>query len=175
MNYTDVLHPPRTCHRCIAANKQRAVAEILADVGQQNKTFNSMNVNSYYINLAFRALTLLVGQQEGHPACKKWGDGGGGHWLVRNLDGVAPSWMVSVSASVDLPLHHNVQKFSYGTGSPRWSRKKGPYCSCGYYIKMRENLSRMIVISKLGYVLQFTSSLLINWAFGHWALKDIPA
>ena len=20
---------------------------------------------------------------EGHPACKKWGDGGGGHWLVR--------------------------------------------------------------------------------------------
>jgi len=27
--------------------------------------------------------TLLVGRQEGHPACKKWGDGGGGHWLVR--------------------------------------------------------------------------------------------
>jgi len=26
---------------------------------------------------------LLVGQQEGHPACKRWGDGGGGHWLVR--------------------------------------------------------------------------------------------
>jgi len=40
---------------------------------------------------AFSALTLLVGQQEGHPACKKWGDGGGGHWLVqmewRQLDG----------------------------------------------------------------------------------------
>jgi len=34
--------------------------------------------------LAFSALTLLVGQQEGHPACKKYGeDGGGGHWLVR--------------------------------------------------------------------------------------------
>jgi len=31
---------------------------------------------------AFSALTLLVGRQEGHPACKKWGDGGGGHWLV---------------------------------------------------------------------------------------------
>jgi len=26
---------------------------------------------------------LLVGRQKGHPACKKWGDGGGGHWLVR--------------------------------------------------------------------------------------------
>ena len=34
--------------------------------------------------VAFSALTLLVGWQEGHPACKKiCGDGGGGHWLVR--------------------------------------------------------------------------------------------
>ena len=40
-------------------------------------------------------------------------------------DGVAPSWMVGVSASVDLPLHHKVQKFSSGTGSPGWSQKKG--------------------------------------------------
>jgi len=33
---------------------------------------------------AFSALMLLVGRQEGHPACKKCGeDGGGGHWLVR--------------------------------------------------------------------------------------------
>ena len=29
--------------------------------------------------IAFSALTLLV--QEGHPACKRLGDGGGGHWL----------------------------------------------------------------------------------------------
>jgi len=40
-------------------------------------------------------------------------------------DGVAPIRMVSVSASVSLPLHHKVQKFSSGTGSPRWSQKKG--------------------------------------------------
>jgi len=40
------------------------------------------------------------------------------------MDGVAPSRMVSVSASVNLPLHHKVQKFSSGTGSPGWSRKK---------------------------------------------------
>jgi len=40
-------------------------------------------------------------------------------------DGVAPSRMVSISASVNLPLHHKVQKFSSGTGSPRWSRKRG--------------------------------------------------
>jgi len=30
-----------------------------------------------------------------------------------------------VSASVNLSLHHKVQKFSSGTGSPRWSWKKG--------------------------------------------------
>jgi len=42
-----------------------------------------------------------------------------------SLDGVAPSWMVGVSASVNVPLHHKVQKFSSGTGSPGWSRKKG--------------------------------------------------
>ena len=40
-------------------------------------------------------------------------------------DGVVPSRLVSVSASVNLPLHHKVQKFSSGTGSPWWSRKKG--------------------------------------------------
>ena len=40
-------------------------------------------------------------------------------------DGVAPSRMVGVSASVNLPLHHKVQKFSSGSGSPGWSWKKG--------------------------------------------------
>ena len=30
-----------------------------------------------------------------------------------------------MSASVNLPLHHEVRKFSSGTGSPGWSRKKG--------------------------------------------------
>jgi len=44
---------------------------------------------------------------------------------VVSSDGVAPSWMVCVSACVNLPLHHKVQKFSSGTGSPGWSRKKG--------------------------------------------------
>ena len=33
--------------------------------------------------------------------------------------------MVGVSASVNLPLHHKVQKFSSGTGTPGWSRKNG--------------------------------------------------
>jgi len=66
---------------------------------------------------------LLVGWQEGHPVCKKYG--GLWTWALVSPDGVAPSQMVSVSASVNLPLHHKVQKFSSGTGSPGWSQKKG--------------------------------------------------
>jgi len=46
-------------------------------------------------------------------------------WALVSSDGVASSRMVSVSASVNLPLHHKVQTFSSGTGSPGWSRKKG--------------------------------------------------
>jgi len=46
-------------------------------------------------------------------------------WALVSLDGVAPSQMVGVSAYVNPPLHHKVQKFSSGTGCPEWSRKKG--------------------------------------------------
>jgi len=33
--------------------------------------------------------------------------------------------MVGVSASGNLPMHHKVQKFSSGNGSPGWSQKNG--------------------------------------------------
>jgi len=66
---------------------------------------------------------LLVRRREGHPAGKKYG--GWWRWALVSPDGVAPSRMVAVSASVNLPLHHEVQKFSSGTGSPSWLRKKG--------------------------------------------------
>jgi len=68
-------------------------------------------------------LTLLVGRREGHPACKKMGRWW--RWALVSPDGVAPSQMVDVSACVNLPLRHKVQKFSYGTCSPGWSWKKG--------------------------------------------------
>jgi len=51
--------------------------------------------------------------------------GGWWRWALLSPDGVAPSRMVDVSASVNLPLHHKDQRFSSGTGSPGWSRKKG--------------------------------------------------
>jgi len=49
----------------------------------------------------------------------KDGDGGGGQWLVR-MEWRPAGWLVS--ASVNLPLHHKVQKFSSGTGSTGWFR-----------------------------------------------------
>ena len=46
-----------------------------------------------------------------------------------------------MSASVNLPLHHTVEKFSSGTSSPGWSRKKGrkmvvvqPVCVCFFQL-----------------------------------------
>jgi len=67
---------------------------------------------------------MLVGRQEVHPACKKiWREWW--RWALVSPDGVALSRMAGVSASVNLPLHHKVQKFSSGTGSPQWSLKKG--------------------------------------------------
>jgi len=50
---------------------------------------------------------------------------GGWWWALVSLHGVVPSRVVGVSASVNLPLHHKVQKFSSGTGLPGWSWKKG--------------------------------------------------
>jgi len=47
---------------------------------------------------------------------------GGEHWLVW-MEWCPAGW--SVSASVNPPLHHKDRKFSYGTGSPGSSWKKG--------------------------------------------------
>jgi len=51
--------------------------------------------------------------------------GGWWMWALVSPDGVVSSRMVGVSASVNLPLHHKVHKFSSGTGSPGWSWKRG--------------------------------------------------
>ena len=68
------------------------------------------NKFSRAFTVAFSALTLLAGQQEGHPAHKKIE--GWWRWALLNPDGVAPGWMVGVSASVNFPLHHKDQRFS---------------------------------------------------------------
>jgi len=74
-------------------------------------------------------------------------NGGWWRWALVSLDGVAPSRIVCVSASVNLPLHHKVQKFSSGTGSPGWSRKKGRetvvvWCGVGLQYSVRTGTSQ---------------------------------
>ena len=56
--------------------------------------------------------------------------------------GVAPIRMVGVSASVNLPLHHKLQKFSSGTGLPGWSQKKGRKTVVCVYGARRDNRGR---------------------------------
>jgi len=41
--------------------------------GAGNTIQNSHFLPNPNVLVAFSALTLLVGRQEGHPACKKWG------------------------------------------------------------------------------------------------------
>ena len=59
-----------------------------------------------------------VGWAAGRASVKNMG--GWWRWALVSLDGVTPSQMVSLSLSVNLPLHHKVQKFFSGTGSPGW-------------------------------------------------------
>ena len=59
-----------------------------------------------------------LGSRKGSLSINKMG--GWWRWTLVSPDGV-----VGVCASVSPPLHHEVQKFYSGTGSPRWSRKKG--------------------------------------------------
>jgi len=69
------------------------------------------------------SLISPAGWQEGYTAFLKMA--GWWRWAMVSPDGVAPNRIVCVSASVNLPLHHKVQKFSSGTDSPGWCGKKG--------------------------------------------------
>jgi len=59
---------------------------------------------------AFSALTLLVGRQEGYPACKNLGSCGG--------VGVAPTRTVGTSASIIFPCSIKIQKTGDGETQP---------------------------------------------------------
>ena len=65
-----------------------------------------------------------LGGRKGIWPVKNMGDGGVGHWLLVRMEWRPSGWLVRLPL-LNLPLHHKVQKFSSGTGSPRWSRKKG--------------------------------------------------
>jgi len=78
-------------------------------------------VNLY---IFYAANKLCYDRHTGIRPVKNMG-GGWWRWALVGPDGVVPSRMVGVCASVNLPLQHKVQKFSSGTGSPGWTRKKG--------------------------------------------------
>ena len=60
-------------------------------------------LNDLHISICLQCFDAVGWAAEGHPACKKYG----GWWrrAVLSPDGVAPSPMVGVSASVNLPMH----------------------------------------------------------------------
>jgi len=93
--------------------------------------------------VAFSALMLWLGGRKGIRPVKNM-VGGWRRWALVSLDGVAPSRMVSVSASVNLLLHYKVQKLSSGTGSPGWSRKKGPWNGCGVWWSVVNNMKLLM-------------------------------
>jgi len=97
-------------------------------------------------------------------------NGGWWRWALLSPDGLTPIRMVGVSASVNLPLHHKVQKFLSGTVSPGCSRKKGhktivvwwgvvvtllplPWCYCKIVI-----IPRVILLSNTINFYVFTGS-----------------
>jgi len=73
-----------------------------------------------------------------------------GAWWRWALDGVAPSRMVCVSASVNLPLHHKVQKFSSDTGSPGGPRKRAikQLCVCATCTSYRVRATSTLCVKK---------------------------
>ena len=67
---------------------------------------------------------LLVGRQQGHPACKKeWGDDGGGHWLVW-MEWRPARWLVCVPLLI-FPCTIKSRSSVLVPAYPGWSRKKG--------------------------------------------------
>ena len=52
------------------------------------------------VNTVFGALTLLVGRQEGHPACKNMEDGGGELWLLVRMEWRPSGWSVCLPLSI---------------------------------------------------------------------------
>jgi len=62
-------------------------------------------------------LTLLVGRQEGHPACKKPWEGCGGGGAVSPV-GVAPTQTVGTSASIIFPCSIKIQETGGGETQP---------------------------------------------------------
>ena len=108
--------------------------------------------------VAFSALTLLVGRQEGHPACKKWGDGGGGHWLAW-MEWRSAGWLVCLPLLI-FPCTIKSRSSLLVTAHPggpgkravkRWwcSRLRSLSISFSKHAKLSDHLSHRVESPKL--------------------------
>ena len=116
--YADNVPMPAFAHRC-CSNWSIIPARRAHMSKSHSSRFALMlgHTSAYYVysanNTAFSALTLLVGRQEGHPACKKTERWGAGVFicLERDADLHMPSWchchslsLASVKSRLVLPF-----------------------------------------------------------------------
>ena len=84
-----------------------------------------------------------------------------------------------MSASVNLPLHHEVQKFSSGTGSPGWSRKKGRktvvvFFLFFFFMQPAEKQVYDVQLSSISAIRSFLSStFLLNATYFSFSAKSL--
>jgi len=102
-------------------------------------------------NVLISALTLLVGWQEGHPACKNpWrGCGGGG---AINPVGVVPTRTVGASASIILPCSVKIQRRCFFRYQPTWvvpdqRPLNGCCCCCNQALPKASRKARADIVS----------------------------
>ena len=101
------------CGSCPINNTKAMKGTVCAGSYSKLKCYNSRlrtltskrNLQNIYHNTATTTIILKP----------LYNGGEGGHWLVR-MEWRPAGWLVSTS--VNLPLHHKIQKFSSGTSSP---------------------------------------------------------
>ena len=113
--------------------------------------------------VAFSALTPLVGRQEWHPACKKMGDGGGGHWLVR-MEWRPAGWSVCLPLLIfpcTIKSRSSLLAPAHPDGSGKRAVKRLCVCACmfvyGFACAVNTN---PLVISSTSYNGAYVRSLL---------------
>ena len=88
-------------------------------IGSDTEDFSSYSASAVFVILAFSALTLLVGLQEGHPACKKteWRGTGVVICLERGAD-LHVFQLMPLPLTVSCFSKIQIGFFLSGTGSP---------------------------------------------------------
>jgi len=90
--------------------------------------------------MSFSVLTLLVGRQEGHPACKnKTGDGGGGHWLDQ-LEWRPARWSVCLPLLIS-PCTIKSRSSLLAPAHPDGAKKRAvKRLWCGYVLETKNDV-----------------------------------